>query len=250
MLQALLRGKLAPKQENSEDILTSSVFGLLGYIPADKGLMPLLRLAYVEGGSARGSWRLPNLEVTTMVFWPTHSTEFCGSTEPDVLIWARDPTGGRHILLVEVKLWSPKSSRPDTSASLVTDQLAKEWCVLVHLCKQENATPHLFYVTSDRQYPRFDIDESAHEYSAKCPEWACDYPFNCAWFSWVDVAEQFQDCEERCLREIALVCLRLDLVHFRGFSKLAPIDLSWAFTVPRQSYSFPIKAPTIEWSYQ
>ena len=48
---ALLKGKLSRAQENMEDILTSNVFGLFQYLPAELGLLPFLALAEDETGN-------------------------------------------------------------------------------------------------------------------------------------------------------------------------------------------------------
>ena len=53
MLQALLRGKLSRVQENMEDVLTSTVFGLLRYFPVQSGLWPFLSHAANVQGTSR-----------------------------------------------------------------------------------------------------------------------------------------------------------------------------------------------------
>jgi hypothetical protein len=250
MLQALLRGKLSREQENMEDILTSGVFGLLSYLPPESALMPLLRLARFGDGTEEVVFDSPDLSIAETEFWPTYATDLAGPTEPDVLIRARESNGASHIIAIEVKLWSSKSWRLAPGESCLTDQLAREWYVLVHLCKRVGASPHLVYVTADRQYPRFEINESANEYSSRCPVWARDYPFRCAWLSWVEVAEEFRECKERALRDIALACWKLDLVPFRGFSSVAPTNWSWGFAEISEAFVFAARPTSIEWRYQ
>jgi hypothetical protein len=250
MLQALLRGKLSREQENMEDILTSGVFGLLGYIPPENGLMPFLRLAQFGDGTSNATFDSPALKISEIEFWPNYVTESVGSTEPDVLIRAQEADGRSHIILIEVRLWSSKSSRPDPSDPNVTDQLAREWCVLVHLCKKANAIPHLIYLTADRQYPQAEINESTIEYSIKRPAWASEFPFRCAWLSWLAVAEEFRESPEPALRHISLACLKLDLVPFRGFSLLLPTNTSWDFAEVAEPFMFATHLNSINWSYQ
>jgi len=124
MLQALLYGKLSQEQENLEDLLTSSVFGILEYLPPATGLIPILQLARFSDGSVDSVFFTMGLQILKIEFWPTYSVE-AGSTEPDVVIWAQEPSGQRHIVLVEVKLWSSKSSRPDMNRENVPISLAE-----------------------------------------------------------------------------------------------------------------------------
>jgi len=249
MLQALLRGKLSPEQENLEDLLTSAVFGPLAYIPPEDGLLPLLRLARFSDATAPTVFSDAPLVVEKFDFWPVYSTDFTGSTEPDVLISALDSSGNRHLILIEVKLWSPKSSRPDLTKDLA-DQLAREWCVLIDRCRSENANPHLIYVTADLRYPHSEVDESATEFSTKCQAFAKQYPMRCAWISWVDVTDTFEDAREPVLRDIAAACRKLELVRFRGILPILPPAVSWTFSGNGESFNFSAHTIRVDWSYQ
>jgi hypothetical protein len=251
MLQALLRGKLSPEQENMEDILTSGVFGLLEYIPPENGLVPFLRLAqFCDGINAGADFLTPDLKILEIEFWRTFVNESVGSTEPDVVIRARDGNGHSHIILIEVKLWSSKSSRPNPREPYVTDQLAREWCVLVGLCREANASPHLYYLTADRHYPHGEIKESANEYSQKRPVLAGAFPFRCAWLSWLQIAEEFRESTEPVLRDISRACLKLDLTPFQGFSRSSPTKLAWDFAEGAEPFMFATQLYPIEWSYE
>lgn len=74
MLQALLRGKLSREQENLEDILTSNVFGALGYLDPKDGPLPFLALAETASGDRDFAWiseLAPSVKVSaTYEFWP------------------------------------------------------------------------------------------------------------------------------------------------------------------------------------
>jgi hypothetical protein len=161
MLQALLNGKLSSQQENMEDLLTSSVFGLLEYLPPESGLLPLLCLASYADGSGIPVLRAPGIRLERIEFWPTYEADKVAPTEPDVLIRLRDCQGKLHLVLVEVKLWSGKSSHPDPDSPAIVDQLAREWRILLARCHLESATPHMLYVTSATRYPVTDISTRA-----------------------------------------------------------------------------------------
>jgi hypothetical protein len=250
MLQALLRGKLSREQENLEDLLTCAVFGPLSYIAGERGLLPLLRLARLPDATMPTVFDDFKLVVKEFAFWPVFSTDCVGPTEPDVLISASDSHGKKHLILIEVKLWSPKSSRPDFARVDVVDQLAREWCVLIDRCKAENASPHMIYVTADSHFPSLEIGEGIEEFSVKCPSLSESYPMRCAWLSWLEVADAFENHSEPVLVDIAAACRRLDLVRFRGFPSIARFEVHWTFTEHRERFIFAADTIAVEWSYQ
>ena len=53
VIPALLHGKLAVKQENMEDILTSNVFGMLEHVRPECGLFQFLAQAKAVEGNCR-----------------------------------------------------------------------------------------------------------------------------------------------------------------------------------------------------
>jgi hypothetical protein len=250
MLQALLRGKLSREQENLEDLLTCAVFGPLSYLSAERGLLPLLRLARFPDGTMPAVFDDSKLVVKEFAFWPVYATDCAGPTEPDVLISALDFRGRKHLILIEVKLWSPKSSRPDSARLDVVDQLAREWCVLIDRCKAENASPHMIYVTADSHFPSLEIGEGNAEFSAKCPLLSEAYPMHCAWLSWLGVADAFENHSEPVLVDIAAACRRLDLVRFRGFLSITRFEADWTFTEYRKPFDFAAETIAVGWSYQ
>lgn len=249
MLQALLRGKLSYVQENAEDILTSSVFGLLSYLPPDEGLIPLLRLAQRKD-SRRVEWLLGPLQILQIEFWPTYRDGPDGWLEPDVMIWVQDANGQKHLVLIEVKLWSGKSVVQRQDASSLGDQLAREWSLLARLCEHGDAIPLLLFVTADRLYPSIEVQESEQEYSSKLPTLSATYPFTCSWISWLQVTSAFEASESRALRDIALSCRKLDLVPFEGISPIAPTGRLWSFAEGVDQYSFMMTPIPIEWRFQ
>jgi hypothetical protein len=131
MIFAELHGKLgvdySRAHERAEDLLTSTVFGLLQYIPPAEGFLAMLRRARPVR-IARESVMIQtdpdwlNVESVVRVelsFWP----DWRGHGEPDVLLNLYDATGNCvAVVLVEAKLHAPKSGQ----ASEEDDELADD----------------------------------------------------------------------------------------------------------------------------
>ena len=170
---ALLKGKLSREQENMEDILTSNVFGLFRYLSPDEGLLPFLALAE-EGDRRRPLATLPAASTAEYQFWPGYRERDCIFCEPDVLIRITEPTGKRHIVLVEAKFHSGKSSEEDDQSIAPYDQLAREWDNLVCLAEDEGASAWLVYLTADYGYPFEDVEASRAAFHDKRPRKSLD----------------------------------------------------------------------------
>jgi hypothetical protein len=250
MLQAFLKGKLSREQENLEDLLTSSVFGLLAYLPPESGLLPLLRLAMYEDGTAVPLLQASGVTVTSMEFWPTYQTDGVGPTEPDVIVHVVDMIGRKHSMLIEVKLWSGKSSGPGDDAHEIRDQLAREWCVLIDRCKSEGSQPHLIYVTADPRYPALEIDQSIKEFTSKRVALSSEFPLRCARVSWTAVVTAFRNSPELALRDVSRLCERLDLVPFGGIPALSPTPLFWRFSARALRFNFSLDPVRVTWGFQ
>jgi hypothetical protein len=181
-----LQGKLAADgsnaQDRCEDLLTSTFFGAIRYLPAHEGLLPILNAARrvsLENGNlatARQTSWIPSEQVASfdIDFWP-HVGE---KAEPDLLVRLLDPTGLLvHLITIEVNLWSPKSGRPQVEvadaddgnpdalvAGCGQDQLVKYW---QRICPLRGDTPaSLIYLTAHVSPPERDLRESLES----CPE--------------------------------------------------------------------------------
>jgi hypothetical protein len=114
MIFADLHGKLGSgyqkAHERGEDLLTSTVFGLLRYLPFDQGLGAVLRRARVVQNRAGeivcaldSDWlRLSDGLSRPLEFWP----RLRRGGEPDMRLTL---AGGKEVVLIEVKLHSGKS---------------------------------------------------------------------------------------------------------------------------------------------
>jgi hypothetical protein len=208
MIHAELRGK-----RGDEDRLTSIAFGLLRYLPAADGFLPLLRRTRPVSLAAS-----PDLSAVVRVeveFWRYTTTH----GEPDVILRLFDDAGLlRWVVLVEVKLHSAKSSRAiggyedaDTDAP-DPDQLVKYWQLLTGLDEvRAGATPYLIYLTKHAIPPADELNESL----ARNPTMVL------GWLSWRDVWAVAKRAETSSLpaADLARVLAHKGLKRFEGFTR-------------------------------
>jgi hypothetical protein len=201
MIFAELKGKLGSTysraHERGEDLLTSTVFGLLRYAPIQDTFLPLLEAArpvrLVDDQAVVDSpgpvpWLTTKpIHRVDLDFWPS----FGKFGEPDVVVQLLDANGlSVHTVLIECKLFSPKSGSAEDTESEIRDivlspepdpdQLVKYW---QGLCRSASVTagaiPLMIYLTSHVAPP---LDELA-EAKRRCPE------MRLAWLSWRSIWE-------------------------------------------------------------
>ena len=147
MLLAQLHRKVPSEFEGIEDVLTSSAFALLKYLPDQLACKLLAKWADIPPGQAR-----PQLE-----FWPHYPTPpgfpspgveaeqdeltTRGDTEPDVVIRTQD-----WLLLVEVKYRSPLDD--------AYDQLGREFAIGYRLAEQEALPFKMLVITAHTLPPK------------------------------------------------------------------------------------------------
>jgi len=152
MIDALLQGKLTSRQENMEDILTSNVFGMLQYVPPERGLFPFLALARTPETHEKHCCPLKNLLGESYAveyrFWPTWQDR-----QPDVELRIKSSDVDLYLIGIEAKYRSGKSSEAEADdvdqETECTDQLTCEWNELVHEAESWNSKPVLIYLTKD-----------------------------------------------------------------------------------------------------
>lgn len=253
MIPALLHGKLSRQQENMEDILMSSVFGTLRYLPPEDGLFPFLRCARMPDGGAFDALDFESEAAVEYAFWPWlhervpggHGNERCIPCEPDLLLKIRPADGRQIYILIEAKFRSGKSSDAGGNEVAPTDQLAREWDNLVARAHREDAEPHLIYLTADFSIPIEEIKASEREYLSKRPAGAA---FSCGWLSWRHLERCIrhlndQGVDNPCLRDLTRLCKRLDLRFYDGISTVAPETLRWRFQTAPEIFNWPDRTP-------
>lgn len=245
MLMAWLSGKLSREQENMEDLLTSTVFGLLKYCSEDLVLLPFLRLAR----TSEGVNPLADLCASTTAqyeFWPQWQEPSCEFCEPDVVLRLESPDGRRRLVAVEVKFRADKSADADASEVPPTDQLAKEWDNLVSRARAEDSEPVLLYLTADFGCPVEAIEDSRAEYRSKR---GVDPVI--AWLSWSQLHRVVTDRGEPVLRDLGELLTKLGLEGFQGIAPIPPLlPLSWSFDDREHDLEWPVVPRTaVTWRF-
>jgi hypothetical protein len=240
MIAAELHGKTDGDASNisvrSEDLLTSTAFGLLRYLTPQVGLIPLLRK--VRPVSMRGGTCGINVPDETWIdlaeavhaeveFWPS----FGPYGQPDILIRLRDAsqrlTG---LVVIEVKLYSPKSgfAGEDDEELAVDDvpdpdQLVKYWQGLARVSGAAEVQRSLIYLTAHRCAPRTELKEGLQRLPLMRLGWL-------NWFDVADVASEVATADPGNLvaHDLSMLLEHRGFTSFKGFSVLP-------FEVPRIS---------------
>lgn len=255
MIPALLHGKLSREQENMEDVLTSCVFGILSYLPPEKGLLPFLRKTQTLDGQPCATFDIGEVAHVDYHFWPPlresgqdGEAEFdCHPCEPDLLLKIHRADGSRLNVLIEAKLWSGKSSGPSEEPGAPRDQLAREWDNLVCLSRRENAEQLLIYLTADYSIPKDQIRESAEEYDRKRP----GSHFACGWLTWRKIPKLFHGDSDDGLQDLVKLSERLNLRFFDGIvvNESLP-DIAWRFQPGALQFAWlPEPLCAFDWRY-
>jgi hypothetical protein len=253
MIQAELRGKLGSDgsraHERLEDLLTSNVFGLLRYLPLREGLLALLERARpVRVGEARltvpsepGWVDMSDVTEAELAFWPS----FKKHGKPDLLIRLRAAGRVCHLVLIEAKLFSPKSGsareedgdraeehQPDP------DQLVRYWQGLrLQPEVVDGANCSLVYLTSHGTPPLAELLASA----GRQPD------MRLAWLSWRDawhVAHQLQLATGSLPAEdLAALLAHKGFREFAGFNAGKIPELRFPATFWQPDSFFRIRVP-------
>lgn len=238
MIDADIHGKLRPDGSNaharSEDLMTSTVFGLLRHLPACDGIVALLdrvRPAFLEGenldvqanASSGGRWL--DLSAATdcdFRFWPRFGTY----GQPDLLLTFMDRSGAAvHRVVVEVKLHSGKSGEADDEGQVVADpewtndQLARYWHGLATYLKEHqlDSVPHtVVYLTAHATPPIEDLAASLFAAPAMRLGWLCWHDV------WYVVAPLAQAGVTAAAKDLVRLLEHRGFCEFRGFQHDAP----------------------------
>ena len=223
MLEAELRGKMPEDLTDNEDLLTSTAFGLLKYVPPSVFWTTILNRAKSRSGTSftdkceQCGVRIDAYDKITLHFWPYHEKH----GQPDILIVLH---GGRQLplfFIIEVKLWSQKSGKGPS------DQLYRylqalddfHWLRGISQLGEPFLSSGVIYLTPRVAWD--EIDESIE--CAGNPQRARNDLFN---LHWQDVSETAKclsfSVSEPCrsiLSDIAKLLEYKGLQHFYGFTE-------------------------------
>jgi hypothetical protein len=241
VIEAFVHGKLSRAQENMEDLLTSSVFGLLKHAPVS--LTRFIARASMPDGS-KPLRRLEDAVVRQIQFWPWLAAEGLRPCEPDVRLDLETSDGPR-VLLVEAKFLSGKSSfaRDETVDQLPTlhaadDQLAREWQNLQVL----DGSGWVVYLTADYCIPVRELDESQQDLRSNVGR--------ICWLSWRDMQHVTPPPrEEELMRDVRALLERLDLRPFLGVSIPSVGEPHWGFAARHWSWLAGVVADAPTWRF-
>lgn len=236
MLRAIIQGKLTREIEGMEDVLTSSVFGVLAVAKPSAGLLPFLAHSEGPDGSRPLHFLVSSaVDSLSIEYWQPWKEPGCDFCEPDVVIRLDAPEGRRLLILVEAKFRSGKSSTGSAEATSPRDQLAREWSNLRLIAAREAREPHLVYLTADVVAPATDIADAKSDFRRYHPGVA----FECLWLGWQHLPDcvNVQLCETNreanALTELSQLLERLGLLvpDFDGFTiPTWPLKDVWGFT--------------------
>ena len=229
MIFADIHGKLGAEgqraHERSEDLLTSTAFGLLRYLPFEIGIGALLRrvrVMHFNDGlltcTLKPDWIVSSGGLAGLEFWP----RLPGFGEPDLRLTL---DRGRHVVLIEVKLYSGKSqiaeqSDEDDEAlatnALVEEKLDPDQLARYHKGQRRelaaNVELSIIYLTAHAVPPEADLTDSLKH-----------GPMRLGWLSWRDVWAVAEDAKRATTTDGPAADLARLLRH-KGFSEFAGFD--------------------------
>lgn len=262
MLVAELKGKVPSKLANSEDLLTSSIFGSLKYLSSPSYLQSIIQSSVnIAGANLRLS---KDITECNYEFWPRLK-----NCEPDLLLHLKDNEDEEYIICIEAKYWSDKSSEEDTAVEIAErknhqrDQLAREiedihtdFCLhLMHANKSKIKRRVLIYLTNDTTFPYESIKTSVQHVQY------INYPVTeIFWLTWRGIHtilneitddKTFQD--SILLNDIKLLLQKKGLKSFTGFAgnlkQVSPLKLTYSTSANIISWEEISKVESIQWRY-
>lgn len=224
MLVAELHGHHIAETANSEDYLTSAVFGHLRYLPPkifwdelfkQALAMPDARSSTLAGYLQQLGVGISNFEMLEVRFWSRHPEYGC----PDLILVFTGAACQPLIILIEAKLWAEKSGTGDF------DQIAR---YLRLLDKPDGVTPRLpetarsvlIYLTEHDSLA--ELEESISIYGN--PDEARQRIFRLQWQDIVVAAQRLMrevmGVDKLILRDVAAFLSQRNLEYFSGFRRL------------------------------
>ena len=199
MIQAELHGKLS-EIKNSEDVLTSNIFGLLKYLPNDI-LLNILDHAKTLSGK-KIEFDLKSY-IPEFIFWENIK----GYGEPDLIIKFRNKVGHELILCIEIKYYSSKSGDGDN------DQLKRYFEALSISSKEKSSFLGVVYLT---KYPsRKELEDSLYYIKQKELDDSEEKLFQLRWFEITKSLENYNGVLNR--HEDLIVKDLIEYLKYKNF---------------------------------
>jgi hypothetical protein len=239
MLLADIRGHSLVEAQDDEDYLTSAVFGHLRYIPPEyfwerllshaRGLPDTQDQRSLDEFIRNSGRRLSEYSSLKVLFWPAHRRR----GEPDLLL-SFNGIGLRPItIVIEVKLWSGKSSGDEDQLIRylqILDELQDFWESKL----PEDSLGALVYLT-----PRESMEEILESLkSSRNPNIDRRRVFRLQWQDFIDACSETlptgDSRTDMILGDVQSFLRTRGLGYFTGFRRIAPPP---AFRVRRACFS-------------
>ena len=253
MLTALLKGKLSSEQENMEDVLTSSVFGVFQYSDTSDALIQFLNKSKPVYGGKPIENDATGLHVNfkDYNFWPQWSgIDGVDNCEPDLVVKIHNANGKNLLVGIEAKFRSGKSSC-STNHGSISDQLAKQWVHLYRKANKEACTPWLIYLTADTCTPEQVILESKDELNDKLGNSDEAQQLRISWLSWRELVELFKHSDKKQLSELSSLATYLGLAYYKGMGSFDPLpDFHYRFRADYKRFKWDFRpAMNSNWEF-
>lgn len=241
MLEAVVRQKANPWADVGEDLLTSSAFGLMKYLPVDPFWTALFAaspcasgqgnlLDHVREEAGHHGASLAQYTHVRLAFWPSHDVH----KEPDILAALIGPEAPPLTFVIEVKLWSGKSDGEQDQLKRYLSALHDQAFVESVLGVRAARPVGLLYVTP------YDAAADLEESRAACAGDPEGPPFVAHHLAWQDVLEvasftssQLSAPFDLMARDLAAFLKAMNLEHFKGFDRSIAEDM-----IPRPFYNW------------
>lgn len=258
-----------PTSIQSEDLLTSDIFGCCSFLQYDD------LMKYVLGEAIHFTLYtyfecLETVIRDTYYFWPRFQTGN-KQTEPDlfVVLWHSDKDCS--LVLIESKYNSGKSSEASDSDEEITDQLARELSIIEskeiytqipELIDANVISNTLFYVTADDIIPKESMKMSAKEYFNKTNNYRSIKEIPIYWLPWWKIencsrkliSNQNDVNKYRVIKHVWEVLTYKKLSRYNGLGQLILNPISFGYISDHKEhirdYNYDANFVLIPYTYQ
>jgi len=237
MIQAELKGKI-PELENSEDILTSCIFGLLRYLPLQEGLFEILKKTknYDDNSSILdNNQEIIHYNEAEYFFW--EASESYGKPDLILIFKSHDQIVAPAILVIEVKYYSEKSRSGEHDQLkdyflALSDENSRKTFYNEKISEFKGKFLGLVYLTYYSQEK--ECEDSLYELS-KCK--LDDVKKNFYQLRWNDISKVIKkrksaendEYRRKIFEDLYELMLRKNFIDFEGWSNPIDVELNRIF---------------------